>query len=84
MARLIGVALAKAELNISLHSLSNHPSFVKHIINISFIARSYFPETPEIRRGISIQKLFLVKLKHFLIDVALIAVLALVWDIFTV
>ena len=54
------------------------------LFNISFIARSYFPETPEIRRGISIQKLFLVKLKHFLIDVALIAVLALVWDIFTV
>ena len=47
----------------------------------TIIAKSYFPETPEIRRGISNQKLFLVKLKHFLIDVALIAVLALVWDI---
>jgi hypothetical protein len=62
-----------------------HFELGKIIFTISVIATYYFPETPKIISGISIQKLFLVKLKHFLIDVpACIAVPALVWDIFTV
>ena len=52
------------------------------MFTISVIERYHFPETPNIRSGIYIQKLILVKLKHFLTDVpALIAVPALVWEI---
>ena len=42
------------------------------LFNISFIARSYFPETPEIRRGIYIQKLFWVffTVKHVQLEVS--------------